>query len=156
METMEVLGVDPQDEVEAESGNQSPVPETTTQSDSEPAAAPTPNMPIRKTAYPAITATPHPHSPTSSTVAAGDKGQKKRKGLTPEQKEKLQQIQQEQELARKERVESLSQKLLQKISVWIETDRAPVVTEAFKKKMEVFPQRHIVTDPTVRSRDLET
>ena len=69
---------------------------------------------------------------------AADKGQKKKKGLTPEQKEKLQQIQQEQENVRKERVANLSEKLLQKISVWIETDRSEIVTEAFKTKMQVL------------------
>jgi len=153
METMEVIGVDPQDEVEAENGTQSIIPETGKPSISEPATASTSNVPnrtstpntsSRKTAYPAITAGPHPHAP-SPTVAAGDKGQKKRKGLTPEQKEKLQQIQQEQEIARQERVANLSQNLLQKISVWIETDRNAVVTEAFKKKMEVsiLRERHV-------------
>jgi hypothetical protein len=154
METMEVLGVDPQDEVEAENGTKPIVPEAGTPSTSEPAAAstsnipnrtPTPNTSSQKTAYPAITAGPHPPSAPSSTVAAGDKGRKKRKGLTPEQKEKLQQIQQEQEVIRQERVANLSQKLLQKISVWIETDRNAVVTEAFKKKMEVsiFRECHV-------------
>jgi hypothetical protein len=154
METMEVLGVDPQDEVEAENGTQPIVPETGTPPTSEPAAASTSNVPnrtstpntsSRKTAYPAITAGSHPHSAPSSTVAASDKGQKKRKGLTPEQKEKLQQIQQEQEVVRQERVANLSQKLLQKVSVWIETDRNAVVTEAFKKKMEVLilRERHV-------------
>jgi len=36
-----------------------------------------------------------------------------------------------------ERVEMLSEKLLQKVSVWVETDRSQTVTEAFNKKMQV-------------------
>jgi hypothetical protein len=137
METMEVLGVDPQDEVEAENGGRSNAPEASTdaESGSTPTSAPIPTG--RKTAYPAITAGPHPQSSTTVTPTA-DKGPKKKKGLTPEQKEKLQLIQQEQENIRKERVANLSEKLLQKISVWIETDRSEIVTEAFKTKMQVL------------------
>lgn len=136
METMEVLGVDPQDEVEAENGR-SNAPESSTDPSSGSASTSAPVPPGRKTAYPAITAGPHPQTSTSVAPSA-DKGQKKKKALTPEQKEKLQQIQQEQENVRKERVANLSEKLLQKISVWIETDRSPIVTEAFKTKMQVL------------------
>jgi hypothetical protein len=140
METMEVLGVDPQDEVEAERGNNSDMPQPTPQqpptypSPSQ-TPSPAPSASARKTAYPAITAAPHPQSPSS--VAPSDKSQKPRKGLTPEQKQKLQEMQEEQENIRKERVAILSKKLLDKISVWAETDRSATVTEAFKKKMQV-------------------
>jgi hypothetical protein len=131
---MEVLGVDPLDEVEAEAddfpatvdhGNASP--------DIEKSTHPTVTPSTSKASYPAITAGPH----QPSAVAPGDKGQKKGKGLTPEQKQKLEQMQQEQEAVRKERVANVSQKLLQKISVWTETDRSTAVTEAFQKKMQV-------------------
>jgi hypothetical protein len=135
METMEVLGVDPQDEMEEEKAN-IPAQATTGQSSSQ--AAPdydaTPSTSPHKSAYPAITAGPH----SSHAIATPDKGSKKRKGLTPEQKEKLQMIQREQENIRKERVAILSKKLLDKISVWVETDHSATVTEAFKKKMQVF------------------
>src|SRR5277367_868126 len=88
METMEVLGVDPQAEMEGEKVDTA-VPTTTEQnhsqgsSDHDTASSTSP----RKTTYPAITAGPH----SSPAVAAPDKGSKKRKELTPEQKEKLQQ-----------------------------------------------------------------
>jgi hypothetical protein len=165
MENMEVLGVDPQDEVE---------------SDNKPRGSPSQNPPqpvsgvgskknvaSQNPAYPAIM--PAPQSPTatdeadpssqskstpplpqnsgsqipsseaqsSGTTATVNKPQRNRKGLTPEQKEKLQAIQQEHETIRTERVAILSEKLLQKISVWIETDRNPSVTDAFKKKIQV-------------------
>src|SRR6266496_2727368 len=113
METMEVLGVDPQDEVEAENGSHPNEAESITNPTSDSASTSAPVAPGRKTAYPAITAGPHPQ--TSTTVApTAEKGQKKKKELTSEQKEKLQQIQQEQEKIRKERVANLSEKLLQK------------------------------------------
>jgi hypothetical protein len=129
METFEVLGVDPQDEVVAEDGHRPNAVQTD--------AHTTPDI--------------EAESALNLPVAPGDKGQKKRNGLTPEQKEKLQQIQQEQEIVRKERVSNLSRKLLQKISVWIETDRSIAVTDAFKKKMEVLETRNLGPDYTVRS-----
>ena len=134
METMEVLGVDPQADIEGEKVN-TDAPTTTEQNNSQgsPDYDTTSTTSPRKTAYAAITAGPH----SSPAVASPDKGSKKRKELTPEQKEKLQQIQQEQENVRKERVAILSKKLLDKISVWVETDHSANVTEAFKKKMQV-------------------
>lgn len=135
METMEVLGVDPQEEVEAEVASSSAPTDGQGSASSnvdKPSYAAT-SYSTSKTAYPAITAGPH----QPSTIVAGDKGQKKRKGLTPEQKQKLDQMQQEQEAARQERVASVSQKLLEKISVWTETDRSPNVTDAFQKKIQV-------------------
>jgi hypothetical protein len=135
METMEVLGVDPEDEVEAE--DTSPSSATDEQgnvhSNVEKTPYPTTTYSTSKVSYPAIAAGPH----QPSAVATGDKGPKKKKGLTPEQKQKLEQMQQEQEAIRKERVANVSQRLLDKISVWTETDRSPAVTEAFQKKMQV-------------------
>jgi hypothetical protein len=134
METVEVLGVDPQDEVDAENTTSSIAPQHDDHADSTQVSTHATNAPSRNTAYPMITDGSQP----SHTAAPVDKGQKKRKGLTPEQKQKLQKIQQEQETIRKERVATLSQKLLDKISVWVETDRSAIVTEAFKTKMQVF------------------
>jgi hypothetical protein len=138
METMEVIGVDPQEEVDVEGAA---TPDHTAPSNAEPTASsshqaqsnPTPST--RKGAYASITA-----GPQSPTVTATDKAAKKRKTLTPEQKAQLQQIQAEQEAIRKERVADLSKKLLDKISVWAETDRGTQVTDAFKKKLEVLFQ----------------
>lgn len=135
MDTMEVLGVDPQDELDPEDANHSAatVEQENARPNMETPTQPTANHSTSKVSYPAITASPH----QPSAVAPGDKGQKNRKGLTPEQKQKLKQMQQEQEAIRKERVGNVSQRLLEKISVWTETDRSPAVTEAFQKKMQV-------------------
>jgi hypothetical protein len=169
METMEVLGVDPQDEVEAEapsakdpateSGQPTPSGPSAGSGTSSPVRAGTPGTSTppsygaRRGAYPAITAAPHVHGSSSSLASAEkqDKLGKKKKGLTPEQKAKLEQIQAEQETIRKERVDVLSKKLLEKISVWIETDRSATVTEAFKKKMEV-PYPEFVTEISMKPR----
>jgi hypothetical protein len=156
METMEVLGVDPQDEVESETKpSENPSP-TASNSGSKvnvagrnpiyPAIMPAPQSPTADSntashAGPEMPSSGHAQSPTigqtPGTTASIEKPQKKKKGLTPEQRAKLEVIQQEQETVRKERVATLSEKLLQKISVWIETDRGQNVTEAFKKKMQV-------------------
>jgi hypothetical protein len=128
LDTMEVLGVDPQDEIAADPTENTNVPSASTSS-----AFPSSTAPSRL----AITLAPE----GSTQVAASEKQSKKIKGLTPEQKQKLELMQQEQEKVRKERVSALSQKLLEKISVWTETDRSEAITEAFKKKMEVYPIR---------------
>jgi|SRR5262245_44959755 len=128
IDTIEVLGLDPQDEVEAKSKVQADVsnPSFPTQSGS-----PAP----RKSKFQAITAGPS----GSSAINALEKPNKKRKGLTPEQKQRLEAMQKEQENIRNERVALLSQTLLEKISVWAETDRSNAVTEAFKNKIQVIP-----------------
>jgi len=153
MATMEVLGVDPEDEVEAEqSSNSNAAAQSTADSSPDYKDDSGTVPPPRKGAYAAITA--GPQAPTPGSLA--EKGQKKKKGLTPEQKQKLQQIQHEQETIRQERVAILSQKLLEKISVWIETDRSQIVTEAFKKKMEVIKQYLLsLIDHQVRSGSTE-
>jgi hypothetical protein len=136
METLEVIGVDPQEEAEVDgaakldpaapaSKEQTPESSSTPQS--------TPNPTARKGTYASITAGPHP----STNVSTSEKAQKKRKTLTPEQKKQLEKVQAEQEAVRKERVAALSQKLLDKISVWAETDRSEQVTDAFKRKLQV-------------------
>jgi len=156
METMEVLGVDPQEEIESDNkphDSSGPNPSQSVNVASRnpifPAIMPAPQSP---TAAAEMNSSSQPKSPqksgsqmsssanasTSETTSPIEKSQKKRKGLTPEQRERLQAIQQEQEAIRKERVAMLSDKLLQKISVWVETDRGQIVTEAFSKKMEVF------------------
>jgi hypothetical protein len=162
METMEVLGVDPQDEVEAEADIHS-----TAAAASEPAAKSptsgldresqfTPRPPASGRSYPAITAGPQASSSGDSGLASAESRdnrgnvQKKRKGLTPEQKQKLDEMQKEQEAIRKERVVNLSQKLLDKISVWVETDRSAAVTDAFQKKMQVCYLCNIVNNESMR------
>jgi len=63
--------------------------------------------------------------------------EKKKGGLTKEQREELAAFEQERKQARDERVESLSKKLIERISLWTETDKGKDVTAAFKGKMEL-------------------
>ncbi|KAI5309525.1 hypothetical protein KEM55_003056 [Ascosphaera atra] len=59
----------------------------------------------------------------------------KKKGLSKEQREKLQKFEEERTREREERVETLARKLVDRLSVWTETDRGSRVTEAFKTQM---------------------
>ena len=157
METMEILEVDAREEPESDNKPQDSSSPSPSQSGSKinvagrnpiyPAIMPTPQSP---TGAAEMNSSSRPKSPqksgsqmsssanipTSETTSPTEKSQKKRKGLTPEQRERLQAIQQEQETIRKERVAMLSEKLLQKVSVWVETDRSQTITEAFNKKMQ--------------------
>lgn len=63
--------------------------------------------------------------------------EKKKGGLSKEQRELLAALEQERALIRKQRVETLSQKLLDRVSVWTETDKGPDVTKAFQEKMRL-------------------
>ncbi|KAF2486644.1 DnaJ domain protein [Neohortaea acidophila] len=62
---------------------------------------------------------------------------KKRGGLTKEQREELAAFEMERRRIREERVTSLSSKLVDRISVWTETDKGPDVTHAFREKMRL-------------------
>ena len=59
---------------------------------------------------------------------------KKKGGLTKEQREKLEAYEAERRKKREERVETLTKKLIDRISVWTETDKGPQVTAAFQEK----------------------
>lgn len=59
---------------------------------------------------------------------------KKKGGLTKEQREKLEAYERERRKQREERVETLSKKLIDRISVWTETDKGADVTHAFQEK----------------------
>ncbi|KAG5980219.1 hypothetical protein E4U55_004265 [Claviceps digitariae] len=63
--------------------------------------------------------------------------EKKKSGLTKEQREQLAAYEAERSRIRKERVETLSQKLLDRVSVWTETDKGSDVTRAFQEKMRL-------------------
>ena len=58
----------------------------------------------------------------------------KKKGLTKEQREKLAAFEAERRRVREERVDTLAKKLLDRISVWTETDKGKDVTHAFQEK----------------------
>ena len=63
--------------------------------------------------------------------------QKKKAGLTKEQREELAAFELERKRIRDERVNNLSKKLVDRISVWTETDKAADVTTAFKEKIHL-------------------
>lgn len=63
--------------------------------------------------------------------------QKKKAGLTKEQREELAAYEMERKKIRDERVAGLSKKLIDRISVWTETDKAKDVTSAFKEKIRL-------------------
>lgn len=62
---------------------------------------------------------------------------KKRGGLTKEQREELAAFEMERRKIREERVTALSKKLVDRISVWTETDKGRDVTDAFREKMRL-------------------
>jgi hypothetical protein len=63
--------------------------------------------------------------------------QKKKAGLTKEQREELAAYEMERKKIRDERVANLAKKLVDRISVWTETDKATDVTAAFKEKIHL-------------------
>ncbi|KAI1077601.1 X-domain of DnaJ-containing-domain-containing protein [Whalleya microplaca] len=62
------------------------------------------------------------------------KKEKKKGGLTKEQREQLAAYEKERAKVRQERVDTLARKLIDRISVWTETDKGPDVTKAFQEK----------------------
>jgi len=63
--------------------------------------------------------------------------EKKAGKLSKEQRDELLAFEEERRKIREERVETLSKKLIDRISVWTETDKGKDVTEAFKEKMRL-------------------
>lgn len=58
----------------------------------------------------------------------------KKKALSKAQREELAAYERERAAARKERVDTLAKKLVDRISIWTETDKGPDVTRAFQEK----------------------
>lgn len=65
------------------------------------------------------------------------KKKQKKGGLTKEQREKLEAYEKERMKKRQERVDTLTKKLLDRLSVWTETDKGPEVTAAFQEKIRL-------------------
>ncbi|KAL1845834.1 DnaJ-like protein [Paecilomyces lecythidis] len=65
------------------------------------------------------------------------KKEKKKGGLTKEQQERLAAYELERKKAREERVDTLARKLIDRISVWTETDKTADVTRAFEEKIRL-------------------
>ncbi|KAF9735408.1 hypothetical protein PMIN06_002607 [Paraphaeosphaeria minitans] len=63
--------------------------------------------------------------------------QKKKGGLTKEQREELAAYELERKRIRDERVQTLAKKLVDRISIWTETDKGADVTAAFKAKTQL-------------------
>lgn len=63
--------------------------------------------------------------------------QKKKGGLTKEQREELAAYELERKRIRDERVQTLAKKLVDRISIWTETDKGADVTAAFKEKTQL-------------------
>ncbi|CAJ2500162.1 Uu.00g030150.m01.CDS01 [Anthostomella pinea] len=80
--------------------------------------------------------------PSEDTHVAGQteeekelrKKEKKKGGLSKEQREKLAAYEAERAKVRQERVDTLARKLIDRISVWTETDKGADVTKAFQQK----------------------
>ncbi|KAJ6442686.1 WD domain-containing protein [Purpureocillium lavendulum] len=91
-------------------------------------------IPIR----PALTEKAHSESPDRELSEEALKQKEKKKGgLSKEQREQLAEFERERARVRKERVDTLSRKLLDRISVWTETDKGSDVTKAFQEKMRL-------------------
>ena len=65
------------------------------------------------------------------------KKKQKKGGLTAEQREKLLAYEKERQKKRQERVDTLAKKLLDRLSVWTETEKGPEVTKAFQEKIRL-------------------
>ncbi|PGG96968.1 hypothetical protein GX51_07573 [Blastomyces parvus] len=65
------------------------------------------------------------------------KKEKKKGGLTKEQRERLAAFEMERRRQREERINTLSQKLIDRISIWTETDMGQDVTRAFEEKIRL-------------------
>ncbi|SPJ89166.1 related to DnaJ-like protein [Fusarium torulosum] len=63
--------------------------------------------------------------------------EKKKGGMTKEQREQLVALDKERARIRQERVDTLARKLLDRLSVWTETDKGADVTKAFQEKMRL-------------------
>jgi hypothetical protein len=63
--------------------------------------------------------------------------EKKKGGLTREQREELAAYELERKKIREERINALSEKLIARISIWTETDKGDDVTKAFKDKTKL-------------------
>ena len=63
--------------------------------------------------------------------------EKKRGGLSKEQREQLSVLEKERNRVRQERIDTLAKKLVDRISVWTETDRDDAVSRAFKEQISL-------------------
>ncbi|GAB0134049.1 hypothetical protein EsDP_00002435 [Epichloe bromicola] len=86
---------------------------------------------------PALAGKAHDDAVQSAAEEELRQKEKKKGGLSKEQREQLAAYEAERARIRKERVDTLAQKLLDRVSVWTETDKGPDVTKAFQEKMRL-------------------
>lgn len=80
---------------------------------------------------------PHAVSGTDEEGKDLHKKDKKKAGLSKEQREQLAELERERARVRKERVDMLVKKLMDRVSLWTETDRGRDVTRAFQEKIRL-------------------
>lgn len=133
------------------SSEKRPVPTVVVDDDEKPAAAQSPypkspspgpgsgastplggrgQIPIR----PALMDRPSDDSAHEDSLDGKRKDKKSKSGLSKEQREQLAAYEKERAKIRQERVDTLAQKLLDRLSVWTETDKGKDVTAAFQEK----------------------
>lgn len=86
---------------------------------------------------PALTDKPHDEASLKAAEDELRQKEKKKGGLSKEQREQLAAYERERALIRKKRVDTLSDKLLDRVSLWTETDKGDDVTKAFQEKMRL-------------------
>lgn len=109
--------------------NAPPVPPRTEATSPAPSSRST-QIPLR----PALMDKSHEDHEGELTEDALRKKEKKKGGLSKEQREQLLAYEKERALIRQERVDTLARKLIDRISVWTETDKGLEVTKAFQEK----------------------
>lgn len=86
---------------------------------------------------PALADKAHDGDSSTSLTEEALKKEKKKGGLTKEQRDQLAAFEKERARVRQERVDSLASKLIDRVSVWTETDKGADVTKAFQEKMRL-------------------
>ncbi|OAA62235.1 DnaJ domain protein [Cordyceps fumosorosea ARSEF 2679] len=87
---------------------------------------------------PALADKAHDDNDAPASLSAEDaKKDKKKSGLSKEQREQLAAFEKERARVRQERVDNLVAKLQDRVSVWTETDKGEDVTRAFQEKMRL-------------------
>jgi hypothetical protein len=72
-----------------------------------------------------------------SEVSKSKKDKKKKSKMSKEQQAELEKLEQERVAQRKERVDALTKKLIERLSLWTETDKGEAVTASFKEKIRL-------------------
>lgn len=86
---------------------------------------------------PALANKAHDDEAAGTLAEEEAKKDKKKAGLSKEQREQLAAFEKERARIRQERVDSLASKLVDRVSVWTETDKGQDVTKAFQEKMRL-------------------